>query len=113
MPCRQGAGIGLNLHQMIENVPAQDWESWIESNGGTVLDIREPFEWEQGTLPDSTLIPMGEIPERCGELDIEQAFLVVCRSGARSQQVAAFLTMNGFTRVANMAGGMKALGLQD
>lgn len=113
MRCRQGAAIGLNLLSMVENVPAQDWESWIDSTGGTVLDIREPFEWGQGTLPDSTLIPMGEIPERLGELDTDQAFLVVCRSGARSQQVAAFLTMNGFTRVANMAGGMKALGLQD
>jgi rhodanese-related sulfurtransferase len=113
MRCRQGAAIGLNLFSMVENVPAQDWESWIDSTGGTVLDIREPFEWGQGTLPDSTLIPMGEIPERLGELDTDQAFLVVCRSGARSQQVAAFLTMNGFTRVANMAGGMKALGLQD
>ena len=98
---------------MIENVPAQDWDSWIDSTGGLVLDIREPIEWEQGTLPDSTLIPMGEIPMRFGELDTDQALLVVCRSGARSQQVAAFLSMNGFTRVANMAGGMKALGLQD
>ena len=112
-PGQEGAAIGLNLSSMIENVPAQDWETWIDSTGGAVLDIREPFEWEQGILPDAMLIPMGEIPERVGELDTDLAFLVVCRSGARSQQVAAFLAMNGFTRVANMAGGMKALGLQD
>jgi rhodanese-related sulfurtransferase len=98
---------------MIENVPAQDWESWIESTGGTILDIREPFEWEQGVLPDATLISMAEIPARMVELDTEQAFLVVCRSGGRSQQVAAFLTMNGFDKVANLTGGMHALGLQD
>ena len=98
---------------MIENVPAQDWESWIETTGGTILDIREPFEWEQGVLPDATLIPMGETPERMGELNTDQAFLVVCRSGGRSQQVAAFLAMNGFKKVANMNGGMHALGLQD
>ena len=57
---------GLNLISMIENVPAQDWEAWIDSTGGTVLDIREPFEWEQGFLPGATLISMGEIPERIG-----------------------------------------------
>jgi rhodanese-related sulfurtransferase len=110
---RQAPAIGLNLIAMIENVPAQDWEAWIDSTGGTVLDIREPFEWEQGILPDATLIAMGEIPERIGELDTDQAFLVVCRSGGRSQQVAAFLSMNGFDKVANMTGGMHALGLQD
>ena len=105
--------IGLNLISMIENVPAQDWESWIDSTGGTILDIREPYEWEQGVLPDATLISMGEIPERMGELDSDTAFLVVCRSGGRSQQVAAFLSVNGFDKVANMSGGMHALGLQD
>jgi len=110
---RQAPAIGLNLRSMIEIVPAQEWEDWIDSTGGTVLDIREPFEWEKGVLPEAILISMGEIPERIGELDTDQAFLVVCRSGGRSQQVAAFLTVNGFTRVANMAGGMHALGLQD
>jgi rhodanese-related sulfurtransferase len=105
--------IGLNLDLMIEVVPAQEWESWIASNHGKILDIREPFEWDQGVLPDSTLISMGEIPGRIDELDTEQAFLVVCRSGGRSHHVAVYLTMNGFSKVANMAGGMKALGLQD
>jgi rhodanese-related sulfurtransferase len=55
---------------------------------------------------------MGEIPGRLGELDTDQALLVVCRSGGRSQQVALYLSMNGFAKVGNMSGGMKALGLQ-
>ena len=98
---------------MIENVPAQDWASWIDTSKGAILDVREPFEWEQGVLPDAILISMGEIPERVGELETDKAYLVVCRSGGRSQQVAAFLAMNGFEKVANMNGGMHALGLQD
>ncbi|MGH8913477.1 MAG: rhodanese-like domain-containing protein [Acidimicrobiia bacterium] len=96
----------------IENVPAEAWEAWIEGTGGKVLDIREPFEWEQGTLPGAILISMGEIPERMSELDANDAFLVICRSGGRSQQVAMYLSMNGYAKVANLAGGMKALGLQ-
>jgi rhodanese-related sulfurtransferase len=98
---------------MIENVSAETWETWIEESGGRILDVREPFEWEQGTLPGATLIPMGEIPARIAELDSDEALLVVCRSGGRSQQVAMYLSMNGYARVANMAGGMRALGLQD
>jgi rhodanese-related sulfurtransferase len=56
---------------------------------------------------------MGEIPDRLQELVDETAVLVVCRSGARSQQVGVYLSMNGLANVANLAGGMKALGMQD
>jgi rhodanese-related sulfurtransferase len=78
-----------------------------------LLDVREPYEWALGTLPDAVQIRMGEIPDRIDELDNETALLVVCRSGARSDQVAVYLSMNGITKVANLAGGMKALGMQD
>jgi rhodanese-related sulfurtransferase len=97
----------------IEQVPAQDWEAWIEARDGIVLDVREPQEWEQGTLPGALLVRMGDIPDRLGDLPGDGGILVVCRSGARSDRVAAFLSMSGFADVANMAGGMKALGLQD
>jgi rhodanese-related sulfurtransferase len=98
---------------MIETVPANDWETWLSDNDGVVLDVREPYEWEQGLLPGAIQISMGEIPARLGELDTGMAYLVVCRVGGRSQQVAAYMAVNGYERVANLAGGMKALGLQD
>jgi rhodanese-related sulfurtransferase len=97
----------------MENVPAAEWETWITETEGALLDIREPQEWEMGTLPGVIKISMGEIPQRMSELDTTQPLLVICRSGARSHQVAAYLSMSGFARVANMTGGMKALGLQD
>lgn len=98
---------------MIEIVPAAEWETWLSDNDGVVLDVREAHEWEQGLLPGAIQISMGEIPARIGELDTARAYLVVCRVGGRSQQVAAYMAMNGYGRVANLAGGMKALGLQD
>jgi rhodanese-related sulfurtransferase len=98
---------------MYESVSTADWETWISENDGVVLDIREPYEWEQGVLPAAIQISMGEIPTRITELDADRAYLVVCRVGGRSQQVAAFMAMNGYERVANLSGGMKALGLQD
>jgi rhodanese-related sulfurtransferase len=98
---------------MIETVQAAEWERWLSDNDGVVLDVREAYEWAQGLLPGSIQISMGEIPARMGELDTATAYLVVCRVGGRSQQVASYLAMNGYERVANLAGGMKALGLQD
>lgn len=97
----------------IEQVPAPEWQTWLESNQAMILDVREPHEWALGTLPDAVRISMGDIPNSLGELTGENAILVVCRSGARSEQVAVYLSMNGLTNVANMAGGMKALGMQD
>lgn len=96
-----------------ESVPAADWETWSSENDAIVLDVRQPDEWELGTLPGSTLISMSEIVDRVSELTKDRAVLCVCRSGGRSAQVAAYLSAAGFTKVANMAGGVKALGMQD
>lgn len=96
-----------------ENVPAAAWEDWATRNDAVILDVREPHEWQLGTLPGSTLLRMGELVDRLDELDRNRAVLCVCRSGARSGQVAAFLSAQGFDTVANMVGGVKALGMQD
>lgn len=96
-----------------ETVPASDWQGWAEEHDAVILDVREPQEWALGTLPGSTLMSMRELPSRMRELDKESALLIVCRSGNRSAQVAAFLAHNGYTKVANMTGGLKALGMQN
>lgn len=94
-------------------VRAEDWRDWLDRTGGILLDVREPSEWEQGTLPDALLIPTSEIMDRVDEIPRDRPILCICRSGSRSHQVAAFLQLNGYGEVANMSGGMKALGLQD
>lgn len=96
-----------------ENVPAHEWETWSTECSAVILDVREAPEWELGTLPGSTLIAMTEIVDRVGELDKETPILCVCRSGSRSAQVANYLSSVGFEQVANLEGGVKALGMQD
>ncbi len=92
-------------------VHASKWEAWAAENNALILDVREPDEWALGTLPDSTLMSMRELPHRMTELPKGTPILCVCRSGARSAQVAAFLTYNGYS-AANMTGGLAALGMQ-
>jgi rhodanese-related sulfurtransferase len=75
----------------------------------TLLDVREEWEVQLSPVPDATVhIPMGQIPERLGELDPDAATVVICRSGGRSLQVAHFLAGNGFGTVFNLAGGILA-----
>lgn len=97
----------------IEQVPSQQWEDWVAENDAVVLDVRQPSEWDQGTLPEATRISITEIMDRIDELPKDRPILCVCRSGGRSQQVATYLAFNGYTGVANLAGGMHALGLQN
>jgi len=71
-----------------------------------VLDVREPEEVRLAALPGAIHIPMGDIPARLSELDCEAQWVVVCHHGMRSAQVAMYLARMGFTRVANLSGGI-------
>jgi rhodanese-related sulfurtransferase len=51
---------------------------------------------------------MDEIPERIGEVPQDRDVVVMCHGGTRSGRVAAYLRSNGFTRVANLDGGIDA-----
>lgn len=73
----------------------------------TLLDVREPWEYERVHLPDSVHIPMDDLRDRLGELDPKQAYVVVCHHGNRSRQVAAFLQSRGFSEAINLAGGIE------
>lgn len=93
-------------------VQAAHWETWVRDREATVLDVRQPDEWALGTLPGAVRISMAELTTRLEEIPKDKPVLCVCRSGGRSANVATFLAFNGF-EAANMAGGMKALGMQD
>lgn len=97
---------------VFSNVPATEWKAWVSDNDATVLDVRQPDEWALGTLPGAVRISMAELTTRLDEIPKDRPVLCVCRSGGRSANVATFLAFNGY-EAANMAGGMKALGMQD
>ena len=73
-----------------------------------LLDVREPMEYKIAHLPDSVLIPLGELPARLGELDPEQEIVTMCHHGMRSQSALGILRQNGFTKVKNLSGGIDA-----
>lgn len=74
----------------------------------TILDVREPFEYEICRLDGSKLIPLGELPERVNELSTADQIVVHCHSGARSAQAVKFLNSLGFKKAKNLKGGIAA-----
>ncbi|HEX7086657.1 MAG TPA: molybdopterin-synthase adenylyltransferase MoeB [Vicinamibacterales bacterium] len=73
-----------------------------------VLDVREPHEYEINRIPGSTLIPLGDLPERFPELDANREIITQCKSGVRSARAANFLREHGFKNVKNLKGGILA-----
>ncbi len=82
----------------------------LEENVGKVqvIDVREPdeFEGSLGHIRGATLIPLGQLSARAGEIVRERPVVTVCRSGARSAQALVLLQKAGFGQIANLAGGM-------
>jgi adenylyltransferase/sulfurtransferase len=73
-----------------------------------VIDVREPHEWEIGTIEGSRLIPLGQLPDRLNELDGHAEIVTVCHHGARSMKALEILRGAGFGKVRSLAGGIDA-----
>jgi sulfur-carrier protein adenylyltransferase/sulfurtransferase len=70
-----------------------------------VLDVREPQEYQINRIEGSTLIPLGELPQRYQELDPSMEIIAQCKVGGRSAKAAEFLRQKGFM-VKNLTGGI-------
>jgi rhodanese-related sulfurtransferase len=72
-----------------------------------LLDVREPWEFQTASLPDSLLMPMGDVTSRAhAELDPDGHIVVLCHHGQRSLSVAMWLRGQGFERAQSLAGGI-------
>lgn len=75
-------------------------------SGVFVLDVRTQEEWDEFHAPNTTLIPLDQLPARLNELPRDKEIVVVCRSGNRSQQGRDILLNAGFEQVSSMTGGL-------
>ena len=73
-----------------------------------VLDVREPHEVDIVRIDGSTVIPLGELPNRLDELPRDKDLLVHCKMGGRSAKAVTLLREKGFDRASNVTGGILA-----
>ncbi len=88
------------------NVPTVD-AAQVTDNA-YLLDVREPDEWLAGHPPGAHHVPMMEVPARAAEVPADRDVVVLCRVGARSAQVVAYLRQRGYENVYNLDGGLFA-----
>jgi rhodanese-related sulfurtransferase len=80
-----------------------------QSEEFTLLDVREPWEFETASISGAKLLPMGDVPSRAHqELDPEDHIVVICHHGVRSLNVTAWLRQQGFGQAQSMQGGIDA-----
>jgi rhodanese-related sulfurtransferase len=72
----------------------------------SLIDIREPYEYESGNIKTAKNIPMGNLLNETDKyLDKQKTYYIMCQSGARSMRTTRMLSNKGY-HVINVSGGM-------
>lgn len=74
----------------------------------TLIDVREPHEYEICKIPGATLIPQGQLSQQLAGFDPDQEIVVHCKSGGRSGRAVEMMKARGFKNARNLTGGVLA-----
>ncbi|MGH7458972.1 MAG: rhodanese-like domain-containing protein [Longimicrobiaceae bacterium] len=101
-------GSGRQL-ETVREISAAEAAERMRRGELAVLDVRNPSEWEEGHLPGVENIPLGELPDRLGEVTPgDKPLLVHCKAGGRGAIAASLLQHHGVKNVMNLRGGFDA-----
>jgi len=69
----------LDLFSRVKTLEADEARQWIEGrppDSFTLLEARQPQEYERGHIPGAVLIPLPELKKRLGEINAKKPVLV-------------------------------------
>lgn len=93
--------------QNINEITSTELQNMLDQNKNvTLIDVRENEEVANGMIPTSKHIPLQQIPESLDQLNKDQEYIMICRSGRRSMNAAQYMKENGYNNVSNLADGM-------
>ena len=77
---------------------------------GTILDVRTPEEWAEGTIPKAEKMNYhdDDFASQVESLDKTKPVYIYCKRGGRSSSAAEILKEKGFKKVYNLDGGITA-----
>lgn len=79
------------------------------ANGGAVIDVREPGEYQLGHLPGAVNIPRGVLEFKIGDhaalANKDLPIVLYCKTGGRAALSAVNLQRMGYTQVRSLTGG--------
>jgi len=93
----------------LRTLNANDFEKEIgKGSDALLIDVREPYEFQNGSISGAKNIPMSQLGKRLGEIPKDRSVLLYCQSGMRSKNAARILSKNGYERLAHLQGGISA-----
>lgn len=86
----------------IDEIPA------LQQQGYTILDVREVDEYDEGHIPNAQNKPLTDLHlGNFEDLQTSQKYIVICRSGNRSEDASEILAEKGYD-VTNVSTGMSS-----
>jgi NADPH-dependent 2,4-dienoyl-CoA reductase/sulfur reductase-like enzyme/rhodanese-related sulfurtransferase len=79
------------------------WDE-LDSTKAFLLDVRQPHEFEAGSIPGSVNIPLGQLRSHLGELPTNKEIWVNCGVGQRAYYACRILSQHGL-QARNLSGG--------
>ena len=95
----------------VKSFNAEEVKNYMDRTPGdafTLLDVRQPAEYESEHIPGAKLIPLPDLGDRMTEIDTDKPTIVYCAIGGRSRVASQMLAGKGFKEVYNLSGGIKA-----
>jgi NADPH-dependent 2,4-dienoyl-CoA reductase/sulfur reductase-like enzyme/rhodanese-related sulfurtransferase len=90
-----------------ERVKVAQWSEVEKLSAHTqLLDVRDPAEFQRGSIPGAMHIPLNDLRTRLHELPKGKELLVFCQSGQRSYNACRILIQHGFS-CRNLSGAYK------
>ena len=92
---------------LIEKEPLEVKAMLDESSSSIMLlDVREKWEFDLCSIPESIHIPIAEVILRISELEKTNPMIIICHNGRRSLHIGLELIEKGFDNVINLKGGV-------
>jgi rhodanese-related sulfurtransferase/rubrerythrin len=98
------------LFSFVEGIDSEQAKKFLTEHpegSYTLLDVRQPSEYEEEHLPGAKLIPLGQLGDNLEKLDKDKPVIAYCAIGGRSRVAAQLLNGYGFKEAYNLKGGIK------
>ncbi len=91
----------------IKEVSCSELKKMIDSNVDfTLLDVRNPEEFEVCNIKKSILVPFSEIEEHLDDFNKDEEYVVHCKLGGKSTEAVQMMLDKGFHNVKLLSGGL-------
>ena len=108
-PVNTAATVGLNLmHGSFKQIPISKVREVVEHDG-TIIDVREEEEYEEGHIINAINIPLSKLRENINKIPKDKPAYLHCRSSQRSYNACRVLINEGYNNVYNISGSYMGL----